>query len=403
MKRKNGRAFLLGIFSVMFVGAVCATTQGVLLSEYIAYYHLYSYQQGLMSSFQSAGSLAALFLAGVLAGRMEKSRVLVLTAVGIPIIFFLFGTRPLFALLLAGYGVYGILFGFMDSLGSSIMVDLYPEKSAFYVNLLHGIYGIGGLAGPVLLSLLAKAGLAWQQRLLAVGCLSLVAAVLYLRGEHALSGAGRAGARPAAEKKIRGGDIRAFVSEKGKRGLLICSFLYGAHQIGITTWITRYLSEYLKSPAYGAVALSVFWVTVAAARLVVPRLGLLPRQVIFAGHLIAGAAVLAGVLSGSGLVMLAMTGVSGFAEGTILPMTLDIACHWSMEKTSLGSSMVLIAHYAGFMAAPLLIGFLIARCSVAAGMLIPAVLSLAAAAVFRTQCWQTVRHTESGPPAGEQL
>ncbi len=164
--------FTVGIYLMMFTAAVCTTTQGVFLTHYIDYYHLESFEQGLMSSFQSGGNLIALFLIGVLLGKLKKRSVLIISAVLIPAMFFMFGLKPILLIFLLGYFIYGVAFGLLDSLASSMMVDLYADKSSLYMNLLHGIYGLGGLMGPVILIQLDLLGLEWYQILSAMGILA---------------------------------------------------------------------------------------------------------------------------------------------------------------------------------------------------------------------------------------
>ena len=97
-----------------------------------------------------------------------------------------------------------------------------------------------------------------------------------------------------------------------------------------------------------------------------------------------GLAVFAGVLFADGQVMVICTAVSGLAEGMILPLTLDMGCRFEMKHTSLGSSMVLLSHYAGFIITPMIMGGIISTFTVQEGTLLPAVLSLIAAAfMFR--------------------
>ena len=373
---KNRGIYAAGIYLLMFMASVCTTTQGVMLTNYIEYYQLKSFEQGLMSAFQSGGNLAALFLLGILLGKMKKRNILMITAVLIPCVFLMFGLRPTLYIFLAGYFVYGVLFGFLDSLASSTMVDLYPEKSSLYMNLLHGIYGLGGLMGPVILRQFGFMGYAWNKILFLTGMIALAASAVYILATFATR---NLKVSNTMEEKITTKHVVAFMKTRKKRILFFCALFYGAHQIGITVWMTRYISDYLSMPELGSLALSVFWVCVAVSRLVFPRFGLDSRKAILGGHLISGLAILVGVLSQNGMVMFLCTGISGLAEGMILPLTLDIGCHWEIGHTSFGSSMVLLAHYIGFIVTPIIIGSLISAFNISTGMIFPALLSFAAA------------------------
>ena len=61
-----------------------------------------------MSAAQSAGNLCAVFLIGLLVGKLRKSTVLAIAAVATPCVFFLLGIQPVFAAALGAFFVYGI-------------------------------------------------------------------------------------------------------------------------------------------------------------------------------------------------------------------------------------------------------------------------------------------------------
>ena len=65
----------------------------------------------------------------------------------------------------------------------------------------------------------------------------------------------------------------------------------------------------------------------------------------------------------------------------MLPFTLDIACEWEGERSYLGSTMVLFAHYTGFIVCAPAVAFVIARIGIRSGMILPALLSAIAAVV----------------------
>jgi len=362
---------------LMFMGAVCTTTQGMLLTDFIDHYSLESSTQGFMSAFQSAGNIVALLMVVFFIGKVRKINVITLSAFLIPAVFFVLGQKPMFVLLLICYCVYGVAFGFLDSLTSSIMVDLYTEKASGYMNVLHGVYGIGGFLGPIFMKYLGGAGLEWDRILFVLCAMSAAAALLY-----------SAAAYPSYKDKetltenasgVTRSDVLDFFRKGKKKVLLLCALLYGAHQIGITVWMTRYISEYLSSPAYGPLALSLFWLGIAVSRLLVSRFDFDPVKVVIVGHILSGLAVAVGVFSGSGIIMMACCGVAGFFEGSVLPMTLYLSCSWTSANTALGSSMILFAHYIGFVFTSPLIGFAISAVGVTFGMMIPAISSFAAA------------------------
>lgn len=371
--------FTIGIYAMMLVSAFCTSAQGTLLSDFIGQYHLESSAQGLMSAAQSAGNLCAVFLIGLLVGKLRKSTVLAIAAVATPCVFFLLGMQPVFAAALGAFFVYGIAFGFLDSLASSMMADLYQSDSARYMNLLHGCYGVGGLTGPLIIRWMRLSGVAWYGVMQICALAALIAAAAYLA---ALLTAGSIRRQFAAQpNRLHSSDLAGYLRERRKCLLLVCAFLYGAHQMGITVWVTRYISEYLHEPRWGAAALSCFWLGITASRLILARFRPPRKQTILICHCVTAAATAAGVLSGSGSIMTACCGIAGCAEGPVLPFTLDIACEWEGERSCLGSTMVLFAHYTGFIVCAPAVAFVIARIGIRSGMILPALLSAIAAVV----------------------
>ena len=376
------RLFTFSIILLMFTGALCNATQGTLLTSYINHYGLRSSSQGLMSSMQSAGNLAALLLIGVLVGRLQKTTILMVSAVTIPAVFLMLSGKPAFLLLLIGFLIYGVAFGFQDALASALMVDLNPEKSGLYMNILHGVFGLGGLSAPVIYAYLMNRGMAWNGILMLVACFCAASCVLYSILRFRVQQCFQGGIVPV--RKIGFTDIRRFLAERRKAVLLCCAILFGAHQIGISSWIARYVSEFLQAPAYGALSLSLFWVGTAASRLVSSFIHIPRAKKICLGFLFASAFIAIGIFCNNGLIMAICCLLAGLAEGPILPLMLDMSCSWERENTSLGSTMVLLALYIGFLIMPVLIGKLASAINMTAAML-TTVLASAIGGIFASR------------------
>ncbi len=362
--------------AMMFAGACCNMTQGALLTDFIGHYVLVSARQGAVSSFQTAGNIASLLLVGFLLGRLRKYCLLAVSAVVIPSVFFLMGIKPAFAALLLLYFFYGAAFGFVDTLASSVMVDLHPDGSGRFLNLIHGVYGVGALCAPAVLQLLSEAGVEWNILLVCCGALALASGFLYLSSAVPVLRIKRNA--PENAGKLRLGDIKKYLSSPPRRILLFCAVLYGAHQIGVTVWVNRYISEYLGSPRWGAAALSFFWLGIASSRLAVMKLRFEPRKILRYGYLFSGLFLLAGVVAARGPLMAVCTLLAGAAEGPTLPIALDLACRREPQNTSFGSTMLLLGHNLGLVAAPPAMAFLISNVSPACGMLLPVITALLA-------------------------
>lgn len=366
------------IILLMFTSALCTATQGTLLTKYIDFYGLESTAQGLTSSMQSAGNLIALLLIGLLAGKLQKMSMVMISAVSIPIVFLLLGSKPAFPVFLVAFMLFGIAFGFQDSLASALMVDLNPDESGIYMNLLHGAFGLGGLTGPIFFVSLMKKGLEWNGVLLLVACICCVSCAIYIllcsRVRKYLS----VDTKP--KERIGLKDIKKFLSEKRKIILLICAVSFGAHQIGISSWINRYVVNYIGDVDNGALSLSMFWAGTAVSRLLSSVIHIKNSTKVSLGFLLTSAFILIGILSHNGIVMMVCCIFAGLAEGPILPLMLDMSCRWERGNTSLGSTMLLLATYCGFLLMPLLIGKVGALDNLRIAMLLPVLASLIGAA-----------------------
>ena len=373
---------VLGIYLMMCMNAICMSTQGTLLTDYINHYHLVSSSQGLMKSFETAGNIIALVLVGLLLGRLHKYWILMISACSVPVIYLVLGGQPVFGVLLALFLLYGIVFGFIDTLASSVMVDLFPENSARYMNYLHGVYGLGGLSGPFLLQALKNAGWSWNRLLTFCGILALIAGAVYCWAASMML-RGRQEERPSAAKKLHALDYVNYFKSKKKCLLEACAILYGAHQSCLTVWVVRYVSEYLHAPRWGAMTLAVFWGGMAVSRLLFSRMHIRRTALIFWGYIGTGLLTLLGILLGNGFIMVVCVALAGFSEGATLPMTLDLACSWEPENTSFGSTMLLYGHNLGIIVSPVLTAFLISHFGITCGMLVAVITALLAAVFAR--------------------
>lgn len=368
------KLFTFSVIFLMFTGAMCTATHGTMLTNYIQHYELESSAQGLMSFMQSAGNLMALLLIGLVVGRIQKTTIVLLYAIITPLVFLMLSTRPAFPVFLTGYLIYGVAFGFQDSLASSLMVDLNQERSDLYMNALHGVYGLGGIIAPVFYSLMMNNGLPWNRVLAVVACICSVSCIVYMICRMKLNKHFVGNAVPT--RRITIADIKHFVTENRKVLMLCCAFLFGAHQIGISSWATRYVNEFLGAKQYGALALSMFWVGTAASRLLCSFLPISRAKKICLGFFLTTAFIAIGIISKSGFIMMICCLLAGFAEGPILPLMLDMSCTWERENTSLGSTMVLLSLYIGFLAMPLLIGKMSAVFNMTVGFWMPVIASL---------------------------
>ena len=375
------KVYSYSVYSILFMCSVFSATQGVFLTGFINQFHLESSAQGLMGSFQSLGSLMALLVAAFLAGRMKKSTIMTLFFGLILLVSAFLGTVTIFSLLLLSFGLFGFFFGFIDTTGSSVMADIHTGRDADkYMNMLHGVFGVGGLIAPPVLSFLGR-GLNWNQLYLIIAGVMLLFFILNLVISR-ICVPQLQNMKKEEVKKLNKADLLAFFKNKSCVLILLALFFNGAQQQGMNNWVTRYVSDFLKAPEFGALALSLFWVGTACARFFVPRLPLTPVQVVLFGNIGTALAILIGVLSGNGLVVTICALLSGFLQGASLPMIITMGCRRSPGNTLMASTLLFLGMFIAYSLVGIVIATVADWLNLSAGMAVCSVCSLIAAALI---------------------
>ena len=369
MENSIKQKYLIGVLILVFTASFCANTQGVFLTDFINNYGLESSSQGLVSSFQSAGNLIALLLIGVYLSRIKKSTLLMVFAVIVPILFFCLGLKPPFVVLLLLYGFYGLCFALVDSVSSSTMADLYPEKSANKMNLLQAAFGLGGLCGPFILQIILNTEIVWNEVLFIVGGFALVVTIIFVLTARPMMKSKEI--KYGTKEAIKLVDIKDYFVEKKKLFLIVSLFLFGMLQIGMIIWMPRFIGEYLGAPKYGAISLSLYWFGITVSRLLLAKIRFDQVRVLSVGLILSGVLLTFGILIGNSTVMILLCAVMGFCQGPVLPNALSLSCSWT-NNTSLGSSIILFCLYTGNMLSAPLIGFIIKHLGASLGLLFPA-------------------------------
>jgi MFS family permease len=247
-----GAALLQGLTLVTFPAASDVFTSR-------AAYGLTPRQYGFMFAPQVVMAVFAALLGGRIEHRWGGKRVF-LAGLGANLISmallvvsqFLMGERgAAYALLLVATALLGIGFGLTVPAMNTLAAALFPRRVDVAILALNALLGLGTALAPVLVALFVRLG-AWWGLPLAVGV--LLAALLVFSAPLALDATGAPEA-PAV---------------RSARFWLFCAFAigYGAVETLNGNWAILYMKGVLHAPAaLAAVALTLFWATVTAGRL----------------------------------------------------------------------------------------------------------------------------------------
>ena len=346
------QGYLVLIFFMMFIFGISNQTLGTLISRIISHYGISMVQAGLLSSFLYAGNFAAILIVSVFAGRINKMILLGGSLFFLAVSLGLVSAAPLFGVLLAGFALIGVFNATLDTLLNSLVADLMPDSVSVSMSLLHGLFGLGGLCGPIIIERLAVQ-FSWTQAYFIISMAFLIYLVIYAvfvkRQWNHLA------VYVSHEKQVRFGfaDIIQFFSHKRHVLLWSAMFLYAGGQSILSVWIKRYVETHLERPDWGAYALSAMWLGTALSRLIISTtVKASPLRKIFIGNLISGVALSAGLLSGSvqGIVVASL--VVGLSSGLSIPLILAQSCQWHQEKTAFGTLMPYTALFISYVIFP---------------------------------------------------
>ena len=323
---EKNRLYLFSTLALCeFGGNFINSLQGVLLTDFINFYHLESVSQGLAGTFQSVGGLIACLSILFLAGRVKKQYGLLFAGccmVAGPV---LIGLKPSFAIFLMCYTLMGIGYGSWGAFGTSMVSSLYNNDPK-YTGITKAMFGLAGLIAPIVLRFF-RGHLEWNQVAIVDGCLFgfvlmlYVIALLVTRKYNLIE-----------EEKGQTLDLgyaKHFFAQRRNVLLLISIFAYQSFQSCLAAWMIRYSEFTLNSAQAGTLMLSTFWIGISVARLTLPRMKISPAKVLAYGCLITTGAMLIGIACRSIPIWFVCIAIAGFSSGASIPFTFHLCVKWN--------------------------------------------------------------------------
>lgn len=379
----------VGLLSIYFVAAMIHATQGIFLSYYISDYQLTSVQQGLSGTIESIGLIIAVIFSAIIVKKIGRARAL-LTVFSCMILAMLsLSLRLPYGLICISYMLFGISYGSGDALAGSILSDLYQEHSGQVMSYVRAAYSVGGMMTPVILNMLLQRWTQWRHSIGALGIVTLGIFLFYALTTH------RHIPEAQSDATIQGiitwEKAREFCLNKKGTSILGYAALYGAHQIGLTIWIVRYVDIYLGDSMISPYSLTGYWIGVLTARLFLPKILHKCTDHLRYGSLAAGILLIVGIFCGNSIVFCILMLFVGFAEGTSAPMMAHYACLVDPAKSATACSLIVTVSNIGGMVSPILIGTLIGLIGVQYGIFILPLTSIGCALIS----WRMNTNTES--------
>ncbi len=308
---------------------------------------------------------------GWVAGRLLRAPVLGagpgLIALGLAIV----ALAPAWLVFLAGFLVLGLGGGLIDSGVNALVMDLYEGRAAGALNRLHLFFALGALASPLAMGTAISNGVAWQA---VVGGTAVVAAPVAValatrrmppvHAVHPVSD--DAPAIPADTTPPGGNRLRLLPLPLIALAIAIATYV--AAEIGVSSWLVRYLAE--APVAQATLALSLFWAGLALGRfvssLIADRVGSVRYARVWTTA--AGIAIIGSLLAPTIPIAIACFAIAGFAAGPTYPMIVAIGGALYPGRSSMVSGVLVSAAMVGSIVYPPLMGVLSGAVGLRVGM-----------------------------------
>ena len=355
-KERGPQGYIALIFLFVFIYGISKQAIGTLITPIIEHYGIKMAQAGLLSSFLSMGSFVAIFIITIFAGRVNKIILMGSSVFLYAVSLYYVSVAPRFGVLLASFALIGTFGSTVDTLTNSLLADLVPHNLGKKMSLMHGIYSLGGLCGPVAIERFSGV-LNWAQVYFSISLVFFVFLIIYAafaKWQWRLLAV-----RLSNEKQVRFGfpDIVKFFTRKRHVLLWFSLAFYSGNQSTMSIWIKRYVETHLNVAFWGAYALSAMWLGIAISRLLIsPNVKASSTRKICVGNFISAIALAVGLLSNSARGIAAASLVVGLSSGLTIPLAVAICCEWHPGKTALGTLMPYTAMFISCVVFPPLSG-----------------------------------------------
>jgi fucose permease len=309
---------------------------------------------------------------GIVTERLGRRTVLVLAALLLLAGLAMLGTIPIWAVFLLAAVPAGLGAGAIDGGANGLILDLFPSSRGRALNTLHLFFSVGALSSPLVVGRLVEMGVAWQAIVLGTAVVAVPVAVLLAlvplpHGRH-------------VKTNVEGEPAPGRLAFRWPLIVLEISIAcYVASEIGVSSWLVRFLEE--APLALATTSLSLFWAGLALGRLISARISDRFDHLVFAtvSAAVAGFAVIAAVLVPSIGASIVLFTVAGFASGPVFPLIVAIGGERHPGRSAAVSGFLTGAAVVGSVIYPPIMGFLSVNVGLAVAMFGAGLLSLASA------------------------
>ncbi len=169
------------IFTCVFMGAhsLSMSVFSISLPEIIEHFDITFQQASYLNIARDISATATMVLLMVVADRVDKRILLTATAFLYGIALLLTGVVSSFVIMVLLRAAIGMFGGFVNSVTTAYTSDLYGENRARYISILHTLFALGSMLGPVFAAFCISVS-SWQLSYLIAGGVFLASSTVFL-------------------------------------------------------------------------------------------------------------------------------------------------------------------------------------------------------------------------------
>ena len=345
---KTKRAFKLltaGVFALEYIYGLSVTVWGVLIASLMTYYDKTYTDVGFATSFNGLGSILGVLLLMTFLDRFKKPKVLIAACLLFLLCVMGQGIAPPFAILPFVYFLKGVAALSLDTVNSSVIVDMYKDRSKVYVNILHGFYGAGSISGPIFATLIMTNGYQWNHTYILISAIIILVIVYYvtvmIKYKSEITKVSAPVKKEDSGEKL---SVREFLKRKEVYLSIFTIFLCSGAWNMTTSWTQKFMIEVLGSTVYlGTIAVTLFYIGLTTSRFLVPILykKMKPLSVLFLMLIVSIVSLIIAHFSGNIYMIPFGTFMAGAGMGLATPIVVSNICSLFPGQSGRASSFAM--------------------------------------------------------------
>jgi MFS family permease len=360
---QSRRLWLAAVFLFVFGDALTLQTRGALLASFRTTFGVSEALLGLVAPAGTVGFVAAVLAVGLLTGRLNLARGLTLGVLLTAACLVVMSGAPVYWLFLLALVGQGTATGVVRGLDRPILSHLYPGQRG-RVFALHALaWGLGAVAGPLLVNQVLAVG-DWRLTYALLAAFFLPLAVVLWRLELPVDVSG--------ERELSAAAFGRLLRSPSILGMAVAMILVGGIEGSIFTWLPYYGIDVVGRQRANLL-LSTFLLAYIPGRLaytwLAERVGYLDLVLVLSAGTFPSLYLLFSGLRGTAL--FAAVFVAGLFTSGFFPLISAFGVDIAPEYSGPVNAVATAGTYGGIAVGPVIVGLLIERFSVVTAMQLP--------------------------------